>query len=322
MARKDLLKGLMGGPAPVPPAPQPEPAVEPPTPPLSRGVKGAIGAVSQSIAELKSRAILDVAPDLIDDAGLKDRLDADAAGIAELAQSISRYGQQVPVLLRPSPRAEGRYDIVYGRRRVAALKSLGQPVKAMIRDLKDRDLILAQGQENAARKDLSFIEKANFARQMRDAGFERALICDALSVDKTVISRMLAVIDTIPLSLLRAIGSAPSAGRNRWLELADALSQHPEIPLTQLEAAALGDSSDERFAAVLRAARPAAAPAAPRAKSTPEPLYGKDRCQLGQIERRSDRTQITLSKSAAPGFDDWLIEQMDRLHQTYLSTRS
>lgn len=211
MARKDLLKGLMseGTQSPKEDAPA-----------LPRYTRGAIGAVSCSLADLKSRALIEVPADMIDDAGIKDRLDDDPAGIEALKQSISEYGQQVPVLLRHSPNYEGRYEIVFGRRRVRALRELQMPVKAMLRELNDRELIVAQGQENSARKDLSFIEKANFAAQMARAGYERKIICDALSIDKTVISRMLSVTDTIPEKLIRAIGAAPGTGRDRWLTLA------------------------------------------------------------------------------------------------------
>ena len=132
---------------------------------------------------------------MIDNAGLDDRLDEDPQGTEGLMASIREYGQQVPVLLRQSSRSEGRYDVVFGRRRVAAMRRLGMPVKAMARSLNDRKLVVAQGQENSARKDLSFIEKANFARQMVAAGYDRKLVCDALSIDKTVISRMLSVIE-------------------------------------------------------------------------------------------------------------------------------
>ena len=91
----------------------------------------------------------------------------------------------------------------------------------MVRNLNDHDLVIAQGQENSARKDLSFIEKANFAAQMQQGGYDRKVICDALSIDKTVISRMLSIIDALPAGLIRAIGAAPGAGRDRWLALAD-----------------------------------------------------------------------------------------------------
>jgi ParB family chromosome partitioning protein len=170
---------------------------------------------------------------MIDAAGLEDRLGEDAEHTA-LMTSLQEYGQQVPVLLRHSPNHEGRYEVVYGRRRVAALRKLNLPVRAMIRDLPDRDLIIAQGQENSARKDLSFIEKVNFARQMRDMGFERKVICDALHQDETVISRMLKVADSVPEEVIRAIGDAPKAGRDRWGVLAKRIEGNEQKILAQL----------------------------------------------------------------------------------------
>lgn len=303
MARKDLLKGLMGtgslG------------GAGGPTPPLPpRPAKGAIGAVGQSIAELRNRSVIEVPTDQIDHAGIRDRLDDDPDGIVALAESIRTYGQQVPVLLRHSPNDEGRYEVVYGRRRVAALKLAGLPVKAMLRELNDRDLVIAQGQENAARKDLSFIEKANFARQMRDTGFDRAVICDALAIDKTVVSRMLSVADAIPLPLLRAIGAAPSAGRDRWLALADRIAGRDPAALVPL---AQGDTSDARFDAVFRTVAPGRAAPAPA-------LLGHDGAALGQVSRSGDRTVLTLSRKASPGFDDWLLGQIAALHRRFLET--
>lgn len=324
MARKDLLKGLMTPQA----APEqaaasvPEHGAVPRAPEVKsmlppRMTKGAIGAVGQSIADLRARSIIEVPADMIDNAGLADRLDEDAAGIAELAQSIRAYGQQVPVLLRHSPNVEGRYEIVYGRRRVAALKLAALPVKAMLRELNDRDLMIAQGQENAARKDLSFIEKANFARQMRDHGFERAVICDALSIDKTVVSRMLFVADAIPLPLLTAIGAAPSVGRDRWLALAERLAG--QDPAT-LAAAAEGEGSDARFEAVFRASAPVSrpAPAAPAAERAAPALLGAGGAALGEVKRNTARTVLSLSRQAAPGFDDWLVAHMAELHRRFL----
>lgn len=304
MARKDLLKGLM----------QPETAEPRPAGPVPRMTKGAIGAVGQSIADLKSRSVIEVPPDMIDNAGLKDRLDEDADGIAVLAESIRVYGQQVPVLLRHSPNVEGRYEVVYGRRRVAALKLAGLPVKALLRELTDRDLIIAQGQENTLRRDLSFIEKANLARQMRDAGFDRAVICDALAIDKTVVSRMLAVADAITLPLLHAIGSAPSVGRDRWLALVDRIAGQDTAALVPL---VRGADSDSRFEALFRAT----APRLPAAAAPPT-LLGAEGMALGRISQSGDNTVLTISRKVSPGFDDWLLDQMAELHRRFLANRN
>lgn len=301
MARKNLLKGLMDS------APAPSET------PLPRYERGAIGAVSKSIDDLKRRAIIDVAPEMIDNGGLRDRLDEDPQGMAALQDSIREYGQQVPVLLRHSPNEEGRYEVVYGRRRVAALKALRQPVKAMVRHLNDRELIIAQGQENSARKDLSFIEKALFAQQMARAGYDRKIICDALSIDKTVISRMLTVADTLPQKLVLRIGSAPSIGRDRWLAL---VKRARGAELDVMVQAAQGESSDQRFEAVFDALAPArAVPAAPRK------LTGQNGAALGEARPGKRKMVIELSGDGRE-FGDWLADHLDEVHRNWLETKA
>jgi ParB family chromosome partitioning protein len=300
MARKDVMKGLMDEEA-TPPAPQARVDAGKP-----RYSKGAIGAVSRSIEDLKRRAILEVDATLIDLAGLIDRLDKDDPDLAMLITSIETYGQQVPVLLRVNPNYPERYQVVYGRRRVSALRALNQPVKALIRDLDDKALILAQGQENTARRDLTFIEKANFARQMRDAGYDRKIIGDALSMDKTLISRLLTIADKVPVDLIEAIGSAPNVGRDRWLVLADKIGTH------ELVDAAQGQTSDARFNAVLEALK------APRAVTiAPDRIKTK----LGQAEvevtRSASKTILSLPTKTSAGFDDWLVENLPRIHRDW-----
>ncbi len=309
MARKDLLKGLMEGAAP------PKPTEDAPAPRRAYS-KGAIGAVSQSIAELKSRSLIEVPSDMIDPAGLTDRLGEDPAAFESLVNSMRDYGQQVPVLLRHDPNVEGRYQVVYGRRRVAALRALRLPVKAMVRDLNDRDLIIAQGQENSARRDLTFIEKANFARQMQAAGFERKVICDALHIDKTVISRMLAVADAVPLPLITAIGAAPAAGRERWLKLANTLgAQNGDI--TAVIAALDAPTSDARFEQAF--ARITAKPPKP-----PKPADRVLTGETGPIARARTtgrKTTLTFDAKEADGFQDWLIDNISEIHRDWIKSR-
>lgn len=299
MARKNLLGNLMGPGAMTPPE-----AIAP------RRTTGAIGAVSQQIADLKTRALVEVAAELIDDAGLQDRLDDDPAGIEALVASIREYGQQVPVLLRQSPKDATRFEVVYGRRRVRALRQLGQPVRAMVRVLTDRDLIVAQGQENAARKDLTFIEKANFARQMVESGFERKVICDALHIDKTVISRMLSVTDAVPYPIIVAIGAAPSVGRDRWLSLAERIKGRA---IGQLVEMAVGASSDERFQSMFDALAPDKLKPARGAKRAVVAVDGQT---LGEVAQKGGKTVLTLQENS--GFDQWLIDNLKTLHQQFL----
>lgn len=327
MARKDLLKGLMGDPTPAAEPSEKLTAVnsddDAPSPARPRYSKGAIGAVSQSIAELRSRALIEVSADVIDPGGIEDRLEEDRADMERLKASLKAYGQQVPVLLRNDPAKEGRYQIVYGRRRIAALRALGLPIKAMVRDLSDQDLVIAQGQENTARRDLTFIEKANFARQMRDAGYERKVICDALHIDKTVISRMLSVADTVPLAVIRAIGPAPSAGRDRWLKLADHFANRESgAPLAGALKFAEGQPSDDRFEAALASLSGENQKAKPKAaKAEPRVLTGAGETPLATAKTSGRKTTLTFDARQTDGFEDWLVEHLSDIHRDWLTSR-
>ncbi|WP_113913337.1 plasmid partitioning protein RepB [Roseovarius dicentrarchi] len=313
MARKNLMDGLMNAPLAQAPAPTARVDVEKP-----RYTGGAIGAVSQSIAALKSRSVSDIDTGLIDAGGLADRIDTDDPDHAALLASIRDHGQQVPILVRPHPEAEGRFQIVYGRRRVAALRALGQPARALVRDLDDRQLVLAQGQENSARKDLTFIEKVNFAAQMRDADYDRKAICDALSVDKTVISRMLSVADRVPTEMIELIGAAPGVGRDRWGDLAARIEAGKiTLPAAAAMIAALpaGTDSDARFEAVLRADAPK-----PRAKSQTDTIAGYEGQPIARLTRGTGGAALALPPGD-DGFSEWLAGELPDLHRRWRKSR-
>lgn len=312
MARKNLLQDLIQA-----------SDAKPADPPRPRAAKGAIGTVSRSIADLKSRSVLDLDPELILEGGLKDRLAEDGEAHAALLASIRDYGQQVPVLVRPAPDQPGMYQIVYGRRRVAALRDLGQPVRALVRDLDDADLVLAQGQENAARRDLTFIEKVNFARQMQDAGYDRKAICAALHIDKTLISRMLTIADRVPVELIEAIGPAPAIGRDRWAALAKRLEGRAGAvrKAVDLAQAAAKDGSNAAFEAVLRGLDAVSGGKAPKTtvRASEAALRGAGGVSLGSYSKTADGLSLRLS--GAPEFEAWLLENLERLHKDWLAKR-
>lgn len=337
MARKDILKGLLNpDPAAAPPARAPETAAETPSDPAPalppRSTKGAIGAVSRSIADLKARSVIEIDPHMIEAGGVQDRLESDPEEDAALARSIAEYGQQVPVLVRPHPEKEGRYQIVYGRRRVLAMRDLNLPVKALVRDLDDAQLIMAQGQENTARRDLSFIEKVNFARQMDDAGYSRKVICDALSIDKTLISRMMSIAVRIPPEVIARIGSAHGIGRDRWMEFANLIEQtdvDEEWLISMLAVSQditgegrvefLMDWMNRKVRGIKAAeAAPAPKPVAPGPKPAARHLLKTAEGEpLGEARKMRNALVLRLSLPATRGFEDWLVNELPRLHAAW-----
>ncbi len=184
-------------------------------------------------------------------------MDSDGASFEALKASINLRGQEVPVLVREHPDTPGRYQTAYGHRRIRAARELGRSVRAIVKTLSDQDLVVAQGVENSARQDLSFIERAIFAMRLEDAGHDRPVIQEALSIDRAEVSKLLSVARSMPGDLVTAIGRAPKAGRGRWQLLARVL-QEPDM-LKQARAAISRKGferldSDQRFLAILELA--------------------------------------------------------------------
>lgn len=171
-------------------------------------------------------AVVELDPDLIDGSFVSDRLEDDEEDYAFLRDAIKLQGQSSPILVRPHPQAPGRYMIVYGHRRTKVARELGIPVRAVVRDIEDIGHVILQGQENTARANLSFIEKALFAKKLLELRQTKETIKSALSVDDSLLSRMLSVAEIVPSDVIEAIGAARNIGRDRWEEL-KRLLQHP-----------------------------------------------------------------------------------------------
>jgi ParB family chromosome partitioning protein len=184
----------------------------------------ALGALQGSLASIR-----EIDPSLIDDWGPKDRLDEftavnaedDDEGFEALMGSIRDGGQQVPILVRRSKSEEGRFEAIYGRRRLKACRELGIKVRANVQDIDDASALLAKGLENAARRNLSFYEKARFAEAIQAAGHESATVRQVLNLSASGHSHLTKVTQNVPTRVGDLIGAAPKSGRPRWTDLAE-----------------------------------------------------------------------------------------------------
>ncbi|GLR57294.1 plasmid partitioning protein RepB [Rhizobium indigoferae] len=263
------------------------------------------------------QTIIELDPGLIDASFVSDRLAIDAAELAQLVEQIREHGQQVPILVRPHPETRGRYQVAYGHRRLAAAREIGIRVRAVVRDLTDGQLVVSQGQENSARTNLSYIERALFASRLEERSFGRDVIMAALGVDKAALSRMLIVIRQVPLRLVNAIGAAPDIGRRRWLELGERLEKADvEKIIAELSADdARKISSDERFqrALVLATKKTAAPkPAVAKTQVTGVPVM---------IKKTVSGATFVFDGKTAPGFDQFVQERLKGLFQEFNKDR-
>ena len=89
--------------------------------------------------------------------------------LASLADSISKKGILQPILVRPDPNVDGRYQIVAGERRWrAAQRARLHEVPVIVRSLDDLETLEIAIIENVQREDLSPVEEARGYRRLID----------------------------------------------------------------------------------------------------------------------------------------------------------
>lgn len=322
MARKNLLAGLTTALLPAGNSPAATPTENAPKPSSAPhlgmiGARGAIGAVTRSIEQLKAHSVLEIEPRLIEASFVADRLETSTEHHRMLVDSIREHGQQVPVLVRPHPEKEGRYQIAYGRRRLLAISELGRTVRAIVKPLSDEQLVVAQGQENSARKDLTFIERALFAARLEQAGYSRETIMASLTVDKTGLSRLISSAVKIPHDLIETIGSAPAVGRDRWVELSLRLETPGALALARAAVAEEGFASltsDNKFNRVFVAVSPTV-----KKGKTMRPTQLRADGGIKFANFREDERALVLSidKKAAGDFANYLVAALPDLYASF-----
>jgi ParB family chromosome partitioning protein len=233
---------------------------------ITRGV-GVVGAMSEALGtmvadakEAKERIttgeiVVEIQTDLIEPSFITDRMGVDDE-MDDFISVIREQGQRSPILLRPHPGNPERYQIAFGHRRYRAAIALGRPVKALVKPLTDDELVVAQGQENKSRLDLSYIERSLFAARLEAKLFLREVTGAAVGVDKSELSRMISVAKALPAELIEAIGPARRTGRRKWAKLAKEMeSVNWEVEsdrVLMLSRQSNVTDSDQRFDSVLR----------------------------------------------------------------------
>jgi ParB family chromosome partitioning protein len=286
---------------------------------------GAFGASLSQINERGKRAdeiekklaagqvVVELDTNLIDPSFVSDRMPLSEAALSDLVEAIRETTQLSPILVRPHPDVPGRYQTAFGHRRTRAVSLLGIPVRAIVRDMTDEEMVVAQGQENHARKDLSYIEKARFAQRL-EARFNRETIMTAMSVYKSDLSNMLTVAHRIPEDITDAIGPAPKTGRRGWIQLAD-LMKSPKVIDAARKAASAPDmqsrESDDRFNAVLAVLKPAV----PKSKTEAWSSAGGEK--LAKISSNAQRVVVTVDRKQSPAFADFLLTRVKDLYAEF-----
>ena len=314
--RMSMLDSLAAAGAP---SPAPQTGAVTPMMTSNRALRSARDAVD-------SHHVWELDPASIEDGRMADRLDP--ADVMDLRDAIEANGQTVPILVRRAPGEDDRYLLVYGRRRLEAIRQSDKvtKVRALVTNLDDDSALRAQISENMGRRDLSFIEKALFAKDLVSSGFgNQSQVAEILTVTKSSRSMASAIADMVGPDLVRAIGAAHGIGRPRWESLGRAIDENgldredligiakearenAETSMVVDDIASTNDPSIQTFLAVekavTKAIKPAKSPSPAPPSSVPLKIGGK---RGGTVKRTAKGLSIELADG---DFADWVETQV------------
>ncbi|MGO4450455.1 plasmid partitioning protein RepB [Phyllobacterium sp. TAF24] len=309
--------------------------------PAPRSGRGAFGMMSRAADEMATKVeaaeeiekqlligdtIIEVDPNDLEGSFVSDRISDDR--FDELVEAIRERGQDSPILVRPHPSIHGRYQIVFGHRRTRAAKELGIKVRAVVKELGDREHVIAQGQENTAREDLSFIERTLFAARLNKLGFDNPTVMSALAINKTILSKMTSVIDQVPESVILSMGAAKGIGREKWYDLS--VKCRDREYLQQVQTAIAGDTFAElsvaaRFAALMNLQKLPVQKSSIDKKVEPTPTQtwvAPDKSVQAVVQHKGHNLKLSLKAGADKGFGQYLSENLDQIFEAYVASKT
>lgn len=292
------------------------------TPPAPGSMMSSNRALRSARDAVDAHHVWELDPAEIQDERYSDRLDP--KDMHDLRASIEQNGQTVPILVRRHATDPNRYLLVYGRRRLEAIRASDKvsKVRALIANLDDTAALRAQVSENTGRRDLSYIERALFAQELLDSGFgSQAQIAEVLNVTRSAVSMSISVAKGIGTALAHAIGPAHGVGRPRWealaKELADSRIENDDLSRVALDVrakAAANEQADEdpqvdpsvaAFEAVARHVKKSVSSTLgkkPRSKTTALVIDG---LPVGAIKRSGRALRLDLT-DVDDAFAEWL----------------
>lgn len=155
-------------------------------------------------------------------------------------QSFLQHGQLVPVLGRRIHNGNCEIELIYGARRLFTARHLNMPLLVEVRDVSDKEAIVAMDIENRQRKDISPYERGlNYVRWLRGGHFKsQEEISNALKVSTSQVSRLIKVA-SLPSVIIDAFGSAVELCEGWGLDIAQALQDPARRAVTIAAARAI-----------------------------------------------------------------------------------
>jgi ParB family transcriptional regulator, chromosome partitioning protein len=190
-------------------------------PRLGRGLSALLGEAPAPMpaAGATDAAVRALPIEMLEPGPFQPRGPMEQTPLQELADSIREHGVLQPILVRPKPGGDGRYEIIGGERRWRAAQLVPlHEVPVVVRDFGDREAMAAALVENLQRQDLNALEEAEgYRRLIEEFDLTQDALGQAVGKSRSHVAntmRLLALPDRVR-ELLR--DGALSAGHARAL---------------------------------------------------------------------------------------------------------
>jgi ParB family chromosome partitioning protein len=161
---------------------------------LGRGLSALLGEAEEiAHAVAPADGVRDIPIELVHANPDQPRRHFPEAEIAELEASVRDKGVLQPILVRPSPRTGGEYEIVAGERRWRAAQRAGLgTIPALVRVLDDNRAFEISIVENVQREDLNPLEEAHgYASLIGRFGYTQDKVSTVVGKSRSHVANML-----------------------------------------------------------------------------------------------------------------------------------
>ncbi|HHB93907.1 MAG TPA: ParB/RepB/Spo0J family partition protein [Campylobacterales bacterium] len=153
-------------------------------------------AIGITIEDVENERYIYIKLDKIEDNPYQPRKEYNEELLNELAQSIKINGLLQPIIVSPHLDKPNFFIIVYGHRRIRAVKiNKEQKIKAIVRHISQSDIQIQALIENIQREDLSIFEEALAYKALQDTGLTITQMSKNIGKSRTVVSKTLSVLN-------------------------------------------------------------------------------------------------------------------------------
>jgi ParB family chromosome partitioning protein len=139
--------------------------------------------------------VVSIAIEEIEPNPYQPRREFDADALAELAASIRAQGLLQPITVRSA--GDGGFQLIAGERRLRATRDIGQTViRAIVREVTDKQLLELSLVENLIRSDLNDIEVARSLHRLQNQyGYSTTQLAEVIGKSRPAVSNTLRLLE-------------------------------------------------------------------------------------------------------------------------------